>query len=92
MRYATHLDKTRKFSNGYYYPFVDFYLDPYMLPAERTNMQQDMEYYEKLFKDNKIRHRFAKIKKYFHQYVRLYVHEDDIYKAKRLDGRNLDGY
>jgi hypothetical protein len=92
MKYATHITKPRKYADGYYYPYVDFYLDPYMIESERITLKQDLDYLDKIFERNRIRYKAARIRKYNHEYIRVYVHERDVNKVKKLDKGTLHGY
>jgi hypothetical protein len=85
VKYATDKKKPRKFDGDYYYPYVDFYLDPYMIESERITFKQDLDYFDKIFKRNRIRYKAARIRKYNHEYIRIYVHERDMNRMKRLD-------
>jgi hypothetical protein len=77
----------RAFKDGAYETWNDYYLGPHMIAGDRVSYMQYVTNMATMFKKHNIRHRMLRIRKWTHQYLRVYVHIDDLKKLNAIFDR-----
>jgi hypothetical protein len=80
----------REFKDGEYEPWSDYPLGADMVAGDRVSYTQYVESLIKLFTENGIRHRMMRIRKWTHNYLRTYVHKDDLEKLRGIINANIE--
>jgi len=82
----------REFKDGMYETWEDYHLGEQMVEGDRVSCLQYVKSNIAFFTKNKIRYRMMRIRKWAHQYLRIYIHKEDLETLRRIIDANTKRY